>query len=165
MWSVVQTEPQRETVAVRGLVQNYFQCYLPRLQTKRGGRQWVPLFPSYVFVRQAEHWHAIPRTIAVVRLLMAGSKPATLPEHIVDMLQCKEGRDGLIRLAPSKPAVGAKVRILTGQFCGHVGLYAGMSGRERERVLLELLGRAVPVELAKQDQIEAITHKHLTVSA
>ena len=54
---------------------------------------------------------------------------------------------GYVRLpeAPSVPvrrqiAIGAKVRITAGPFGGMSGLYAGMSTRERELVLLTMLG-------------------------
>jgi transcription antitermination factor NusG len=45
-------------------------------------------------------------------------------------------------------AIGTKVRITAGPFGGMSGLYAGMSTRERERVLLHVLGGQRPVEIA-----------------
>jgi transcription antitermination factor NusG len=42
-------------------------------------------------------------------------------------------------------AIGAKVRIASGPFGGMSGLYAGQSTRERELVLLNLLGGQRPV--------------------
>jgi transcription antitermination factor NusG len=46
---------------------------------------------------------------------------------------------------------GQKVRIVSGSFAGQIGLYQGQTSRDRERVLLELLGQAVPVELPGKD--------------
>ena len=46
-----------------------------------------------------------------------------------------------------KIAIGTKVRIASGPFGGMSGLYAGMSTKDRERVLLNLLGSQRPVLL------------------
>jgi transcription antitermination factor NusG len=45
-------------------------------------------------------------------------------------------------------AIGARVMITAGPFGGMSGLYAGQSTRERELILLDLLGRQTPVTIA-----------------
>jgi hypothetical protein len=45
-------------------------------------------------------------------------------------------------------AIGAKVRITAGPFGGHLGLYQGQSTRDRERILLSMLGGQRPVLIA-----------------
>lgn len=50
---------------------------------------------------------------------------------------------------------GQRVKILRGPFEGKDGLYDGMLGHERERVLLDLLGRFARVELSR-NAIEAV---------
>ena len=60
-----------------------------------------------------------------------------------------------LQKSPNSIARGARVRVLTGSFRDRVGLYQGQSAREREIVLLTLLGRMVPVELNRIDKIEA----------
>jgi hypothetical protein len=47
-----------------------------------------------------------------------------------------------------KIAIGAKVKVTAGPFGGMTGLYAGQSTREREVVLLNLLGSQRPVAIA-----------------
>jgi hypothetical protein len=47
-----------------------------------------------------------------------------------------------------KIAIGARVRIASGPFGGMSGLYAGQSTRERELILLNLLGSQRPVAIA-----------------
>jgi transcription antitermination factor NusG len=44
-----------------------------------------------------------------------------------------------------KIAIGALVRIASGPFGGMSGLYAGMSTKDREKILLNLLGSQRPV--------------------
>jgi transcription antitermination factor NusG len=69
-------------------------------------------------------------------------------DNVVELIKAKE-RGGIVRLPdPKRLQPGARVRITKGSFEGHFGIYAGMSGKDRERVLLELLGRKVNVDLA-----------------
>ena len=79
---------------------------------------------------------------------MAGTQPARLHDSVVSELRSRE-KQGFVRL-PRPPATfrpGQRVRIVRGSFEGQFGIYDGMSGKERERVLLDLLGQAVPVVL------------------
>jgi len=156
-WAVCHTESQRERFAVKQLKRSGFEAYLPMLKLRRvpEPRCFVPLFPTYVFVRIVDRWHAASRTVGVVRLLMAGDHPACLPEDIMQEIRSREGRDGYVKLAQHTLRKGARVRIISGQFQGHIGLYDG-DAKERQRVLLDLLGRSVRVELSRNDKIEAL---------
>lgn len=156
-WAVVQTEVHHESAAALNLRKTGFETYLPQFKMKwRGDWKNYPLFPNYLFVRIKDHWHAIARGRGVVRILMAGETPARLSDEVVIQIRSREGQDGFIRLARRNPLVGTKVRVLTGQFGGHIGIYDGMTAQDRERVLLELLGRSVPVELARTDRVEIV---------
>jgi transcription elongation factor/antiterminator RfaH len=147
-WSVVQTETQRENVAAHFLQQGGFETYLPKIKAQQ---RIVPLFPAYLFVRVIDHWYDINNTIGVVQLLHAGDQPAKLKDKIVDSIKSRE-RGGIVKLPdPNRLRPGQQVRIKRGSFEGHCGIYQGMSGKQRERVLLELLGRSVPVDVATAD--------------
>jgi len=144
-WSVVQTEPLHEHVVRLLLMRERFETYAPRIKHRQ---RIALLFPSYLFVRVIERWHPIRWTPGVVQLLMTGDQPARLCEHVVTSIRARE-RDGFVRL-PKPPATfkpGQRVRIVRGSFEGQFAIYQGMSGRERERVLLDLLGQKVPVNL------------------
>jgi transcription antitermination factor NusG len=81
----------------------------------------------------------------VLKVLMTGDRPAKLADSIVDEIRGREVR-GFVKLP--KPATlerGQRVRIRQGTFAGRIALYDGMSGPQRERVLLDLLGQSVPV--------------------
>jgi transcriptional antiterminator RfaH len=146
-WSVAQTEPQREPTAVRFLGDQGFETYLPVIKAKR---RLVPLFPSYLFVRIELTWWAIGRTIGVLRVLQNGDRPAQLRDEVVMKIQAQE-KNGIVKLPAPRPRflVGDSVRVIAGSFADKIGVYDGMTGKERERVLLDLLGRKVPVELPK----------------
>ena len=147
-WSVCQTETQRKSVAAHFLGQAGFACYLPKIKAKQ---RILPLFPSYLFIQIESRWWDISNTIGVVQLLLAGDQPAKLKNSIVDMIKSRE-RGGIVRLPdPSRLRVGQQVRIKRGSFEGQIGIYEGMATKQRERVLLELLGRSVRVEFNAAD--------------
>jgi transcriptional antiterminator RfaH len=154
-WSIVQTHSQRERLAAEQLAQRGFHVYLPkiRITTKLGGRRvhsLVPLFPSYLFLRIDRVWYPVLSTVGVLRVLRnADREPARLDDEIINEIRGREVR-GIIKL-PKPVRIGDRVRIVRGSFRDHVGVYEGMSGKERERVLLDLLGRKVPVELDPED--------------
>jgi transcription antitermination factor NusG len=145
-WSVAQCEPQREPTAHQFLTQQGFDVYLPIIKGER--RRFVPLFPSYLFVRIIDQWWAVTRTIGVLRVLMNGEQPAFVADDVVSKIQ-KQEKNGVIRLPAQRPKFlrGDEIRVVDGTFFGKIGVYEGMAPHDRQRVLLELLGRKVPVEL------------------
>jgi transcriptional antiterminator RfaH len=147
-WTVAQTESQRERTASNHLARSGFEVYLPRLKKRKTVE---PLFPGYIFVRIVQHWHAINTTIGVLRVLLAGEHPARLPDDVLEEIRAREDRRGFIRLPKRTHKRGAKVRIVRGTFADHLGIYDGASRKDRERVLLAVLGRMVPVEVAPAD--------------
>lgn len=149
-WSVVQTESQRERVAAQFLRSGGYDVYLPRILVKRRA---VPLFPGYLFISIVEHWWAARWSVAVVKMLMnSEGTPARVPDNVVEKIRRQEGNDGLVRLPKAKGITrGDKMRILRGSFAGQLAIFEEMNGDERVCVLLELMGRAVPVTLGKAD--------------
>ena len=151
-WSVVRSLPKREAFAAERLEAGGFETFLPRIQTKRATQ---PLFASYFFIRIVEQWRAINSTFGVLCLVRVGDCPARCPDHEIDRLKAMIDGHGYIHLpeAPAAPArrtiaIGAKVKITAGPFGGMSGLYAGQSTRERELVLLNVLGGQRPVAIA-----------------
>ena len=140
-WVVVQTQSRCEHVVRLLLMRTGFETYMPRI--KHRGRI-TPLFPNYIFVRTVDQWYPIRWIPYVIRLIMAGEQPATLSETFLTDLRKRE-RNGFVQL-PLPFKTGQKVRVSRGTFMGHVGIYAGMTGKQRESILLELLGRTVQVE-------------------
>ena len=156
-WVVAQVEAGREHAARLLVMRLGAETYLPRIRFRRAGRvRDEPLFPGYLFTRVIAQWYPIRWTPHVIRLLMDGDQPAPLSDRVVAEIR-KHEIDGYVRL-PTAPKLspGRAVRILSGQFRGLTGVYAGQSAPDRERVLLQLLGRAVRVELARGDVVEPL---------
>jgi transcriptional antiterminator RfaH len=143
-WAVVQCKSQREHAVRLLLGRMNLECYLPRIRVRK---RITPLFPGYLFTRLGQQFYSVLWTPHVIRLLMAGLEPARLDDNVIAELRRRE-RGGLVQL-PQPPRLrrGQPVRLTRGSFAGCVGLYDGMATGDRQRVLLELLGRKVRIEL------------------
>ncbi len=127
---------------------------MPRyLKRRRHARRvdWIsaPLFPRYLFVcadLETQRWRSILSTLGVSRLVCNGDRPAFIDDRVIENLRQRENDNGFIQLEQHLQ-LGQKVRIVDGAFCESLGLYEGMTDRERVTVLLDLLGRKVRVDL------------------
>jgi transcriptional antiterminator RfaH len=152
-WAVARTEVNREGVAASFLGKSGYRTYLPRLRETRsnhGRRQVVTpcLFPCYAFVRIEAGWWDARWCIGVVNLIMGvGDEPAKVGDHIIAELKSRE-RNGYVEL-DERPGLrpGDQVKLTSGPFTGHLGLFVGMRGPERVAVLLALFGSQRPAIL------------------
>ena len=155
-WYVVQTRAHAESKACHHLERQGFPTFLPRYLKRRrhAGRVEIvpaPLFPRYLFVLvdiATQQWRSINSTIGVSRLVCNGDEPAPVPSQVVLELQARRDDKGLIPLVEGpRFNRGDKVRVLDGVFGTCVGLFEGITDKERVSILLELLGRKVRVVL------------------
>jgi transcriptional antiterminator RfaH len=159
-WGVVRSLPKREAFAAERLRMDHgFEVFLPLVQTQRASQ---PLFRGYFFCRIIDRWRSINSTFGVLCLVRVGDCPARCPDHEVDSLKAMIDVHGYIKLpeVPAAPvrrpiAIGSKVRIASGPFGGMSGLYAGMSTKDREKILLNLLGSRRPVLISSNLVIPA----------
>ena len=136
-----------EKAAAKSLKRSGFETYLPVTSVSD---RIAPLFPCYLFVRVVERWTPIATTLGVVRVLRDGDGPARLPERVLDDLRAREV-NGVVRLPSLR--IGQTVRILRGSLRGTLAVYDGMSGRDRERVLLDFLGGKVRASIRLGDAV------------
>lgn len=155
-WHVVQVHVRAESKAQAHLSRQCFETYLPRhLKRRRHARRTdtvaAPLFPSYLFVRfnpLIQRWRSIHSTIGVVRLVCNGDAPAILDQAVIDGLKSRENEQGFIQLDRQPQfAPRDKVRVCEGALYDCLGLFEGMSDRDRVVILLDILGRKVRVVL------------------
>jgi transcriptional antiterminator RfaH len=159
-WIVVQCEAQREHVVRLLLMRLGFQSYLPRIKIRK---RIKPLFPTYLFVQSNDRFYPIMWTPHVIRLLWAGDQPAKLDDNIIVELKKREV-GGFVKLPkPMRLKRGQQVKVVRGHFADRIGIYDGMSGKERERVLMDLLGRQVRLDLPAADiaplDVVAMNHR------
>ena len=144
-WAVAVTQSNREDFVQTLLARDGFESYRPKIRT--APKRTASLFPGYLMVRVVVRWYPIRWCPGVLKLLMNGDKPAKLADQIVNEIKGREVR-GFVKLP--KPATlqpGQKVIVTKGMFQGRTAIYEGMNGNQRERILLDLLGQAVPVEM------------------
>jgi transcriptional antiterminator RfaH len=152
-WSAAQLEPNRTRLALHLLDLHGYKTYCPRIRERRISRGRVveaprELFVGYCFVLIiAGRWWDARWCPGVTRIVLAGERPARVPDAVIDEIRSRE-RDGLIEL-PRPPGLrpGDRVRITAGAFCGHLALYQGQTAHARVAVLLRLLGGIQRTEL------------------
>jgi transcription antitermination factor NusG len=152
-WACARLETRREQLALHCLGLAGYQTYYPciREQRLRFGRRMETrpaLFPGYCFVLIELQWHAARWAPGTLGLIMDGMKPARVSDSVIEAIRQREVR-GLVELPKAPLRRGARVRILRGPFRGHLAIYADMRPRQRVEVLLQLLGGAHRVELAR----------------
>jgi transcription elongation factor/antiterminator RfaH len=153
-WFVVHTLPHQEKRAQIQLENQRYRTFLPkREKTIRHARKLTtvvaPFFPRYMFIildPEHDQWRPINGTLGVARLVMQGERPNPVPPGIVETLIASTGPDGLLqlRLGPQLK-VGDSVRLTQGPFAEYLGTLDRLDESGRVRVLLDMLGRQVPV--------------------
>ncbi len=152
-WYVAETCARMETQAQQHLERQGFVNFCPRFRkTRRHARRMeqvlAPVFPGYLFVRfdpQRDPWRSINGTTGVKRLIGGtGSRPRSMPAPAMQALLARCSGDvisGLFTaLVPGQP-----VRMLSGPFANLLAQVEHCDERGRVRVLLDILGGAMPV--------------------
>lgn len=151
-WYAVHTRPLSEIRAQGHLENQNFQTFLPmRRKTVRHARKMstvkAPFFPRYLFVAldlTRHRWHSVNGTFGVSRLVMRGDRPQPVPRGVVEALICSADEHGILQLG-QQLKVGAPVRLMVGPFVDHLAILDRLDDSGRVRVLLDLMGRQIPI--------------------
>jgi transcription elongation factor/antiterminator RfaH len=155
-WFLVHTQPKSEHRAELHLGAQGFRTHLPQIdKTIRHARQFrtvrAPLFPRYIFIildLGRDRWLSVRSTVGVSALFSCDGRPIPVPEGIVEAL-LDHTDEANLTLFQTGLRTGQSVRILTGQFANLVGTLERLDAAGRVRVLLEMMGTAVPVTLRR----------------
>jgi transcriptional antiterminator RfaH len=156
LWYVVQTQPNREAVARRHLANQGFHPFLPQFvktisHARKFHKSIAPLFPGYLFVRldlNRDRWHSVNGTIGVTTLIMAGDRPSPVKRGVVETLVESTALDGELRFQQPL-CIGERVRLVSGPFAEQLGVLQHFAGSGRIRVLLEIMGGGITVNLPR----------------
>jgi transcriptional antiterminator RfaH len=155
-WFVVHTHPNSETKAAAHLIRQNFDIYLPRyLKVRSHARKRelvrAPFFPRYLFINldiERDRWRAVRSTFGISDIVRNGEMPVPVPDSIISDLRAREDGNGNVRVNKIVPfKAGDRVRVLMGSFAEQVGVFDCETDDERVRVLLQLLGRTVKIQL------------------
>jgi transcriptional antiterminator RfaH len=148
-WIVARTKPRQETYAQENVIRQGYSTYLPRCIDTRTERVSV-LFPGYLFVCAYDSWSWLRNTYGILDVV-AGTAggPARVPDKEFHRLKQREDADGFVHLPLERFRPNQRVRLNWpgSAYNGMLGLYAGISGAERVRVLLNMLGAYTPTEV------------------
>jgi len=157
-WYVIHTYSRQETKVEGHLENQGLEVLLPRI-TVRSRRQdrfrllEVPLFPGYLFVHadlSTPVYYDILKNTGVVRILGLKRQCTPVPAETVFSLQKMVASN--LTLDPwSRLVKGRRVTIVEGPLAGATGvILRKKDGQRRLVVAVDLLGRAVAVDLSEE---------------
>lgn len=154
-WIVAISKPQREFYAADNLARQNVEFYFPKIvesvmlgprQARYRVERISPLFPRYIFVHITHQWRFLLSTFGMSGVIMRGEEPHFANERCIDAMQSRQDAEGIVHLPTLKELQqGDPVLVTSGTFKGHHGIYQGMSSKDRQKVLLDYLGRKTPV--------------------
>ena len=154
-WFCLRAQQKHEPLAVNCLRElEQVEVFFPRIrfiQPRRYGKVWItePLFPSYLFARF--NWRdslcRVRYAPGVRTVVHFGYGWPTVPDQVIEEIRTAVGPEEL-RVIPDEVAPGDEVQIIGELFHGlRTVVTQVMPGRKRVAVLLDFLGRQIPVEV------------------
>ena len=112
---------------------------------------WLPLCdPGF----GRDRWSSVRSTVGVASVISNDGRPFPVPAGIVETLIERSDEANLTRL-DADLVTGQSVRILSGPFAELVGTLERLDAAGRVRVLLDMMGTAVPVALHRSVLLRA----------
>ncbi len=151
-WYLVYAKPRQERLALENLCRQGYTAYLPLIGNRRRGERAEPMFPRYLFVRltaAVDNFAPIRSTFGVSRLVKFGDRYAILPDDFVTALTERADSDGVIESPAQELMSGERVVISAGALAGYEAIFSAGLGKQRIAVLLEIAGRTLRVDTAK----------------
>lgn len=155
-WYVVQTKPGNEHRVETNLSNQEIGVFLPLLETFQHSsgkmvQKIKPLFPNYLFAKLDInlHYYKVKWTRGVNKILGNGDGPISISGKVVETIKERTGKDNLVKLEEEWKE-GDQVRINSGPFKDLVGVFQKkMSDNGRVRILLNLIGVDVPIQISR----------------
>ena len=153
---MVQTKPGNEHRVETNLFNQEIEVFLPLLETFQYSngkmvQKIKPLFPNYLFAKLDInlHYYKVKWTRGVNKILGNGDGPISISGKVVETIKERTGKDNLVKLEEEWKE-GDQVRINSGPFKDLVGVFQKkMSDNGRVRILLNLIGVDVPVQISR----------------
>ncbi len=155
-WFVIQTKPAGEIRVEKNLSNQGIETFLPRYETFWSCRGRMvqsirPLFPNYLFARLDLdlHYYKVKWTRGVHKILGSGMEPLPVSDQVIEAIKSRTGAGHLVELEEEWKE-GDPVQIASGPFKDLTGIFQRkMSEKGRVRILLNLIGVDVPVQISK----------------
>ena len=154
LWYVIQTKPKKEGEAASYLLTKGLEVFNPLTEafSSRNGRidkVWKSLFPNYIFVKFDLHqsYNLVRWARGVRKVLGFGGYPSPLSDEVIEMIKKRTDANGIVRkTCHFEP--NDLIRIKSGPLRELLGIFdQWVSGGERVRILLNLIGYQPTIEL------------------
>ena len=156
-WYCVRTQPKREAIAAAQVVLlDGVDVFAPRIRFRRNtkrGKVWFEeaLFPGYIFARfdMLNNCRAVSSAVGVRGLVRFSGECAQISNAIVEALRAEQVDECLPRVVDEPVMVqGDEAQVVAGAFIGlHAVITNVLSGGERVKILMKLMGTAVEAEI------------------
>ena len=177
-WYCLRSHPKHEHIAaahLRGLV-GEIEVFCPRLRIKRRCRRgavWFveAMFPGYLFARfnPGVSMQRVKSSPGIKAVVSFGLITVTIRDEIIQELKADFNFQELHEV-PDDIRPGDQVTITTGPFHGlRANVIRLLPARDRVQLLLDLLGRTMPVEVDREYLVtektvaQLLTHQHTRV--
>ena len=164
-WALITVAPNMETSVSKVLTCLDFDHIVFRVRRRivyRGRviERILPVFPGYIFVLARNAWRAIQEIIGVLGFVRTlDGRPETVPNRVVNGLRAQSDEKGVLSWPPpayisSRFRVGDIVRVYpAGIPEGLRGVFHQLLTPERAVILLDWMGRMVPLSVDERDLI------------
>jgi len=161
-WYVLQSVQHKENQLCQCLLARGLECFYPTITVKPvdpRSSKIRPYFPGYLFVRADLEEIGLSKLQwlpGAVGLVCYGEHPAPVPDHVIYKLKAHLAANGTSFLTRPELKMGDRVRVIDGPLAGYEAIFdTTLSGHDRVRILLDILGRQVRTTLCT-DSIEKL---------
>ena len=158
-WYLIYSKPREERKALENLESQGYESFLPLISLlKEDGTSLKTqiMFPRYIFSRfNKEHsnWLTINSTLGVNKIVSFGNYLAEVPDELIQELKNRCGEEGVIKQTKKKVSYqeGDKILVKKGMLKGKNITFLSYKGKERIRVLLDIVSQHAVTELSLSD--------------
>ena len=155
-WYLVFTKPKEEEKAKKNLENQGFESFMPKISVIKKGEKISSkvelMFPRYIFTKlkkEDSNWIKINSTYGVNKVVAYGGMPAFIPESLINELKIKCGERGILEQKKifTNYNKGDRISIKDGIFKGKDAILLSFKGKDRVRVLLEIINHSSAIEM------------------
>ena len=155
-WFLIYTKPNQEYRAKENLQNQGHTVFLPMIGYENvkepSSLSLKPMFPRYLFFKPSlgsENWNSIGSTKGVSHVITFGNNFAKIPDTVMKFLMSRVDNNDIATINNKKRAFkkGEDVSIKQGVFKGMNAKFLSLNGKERVRVLLNIMNQELISEL------------------
>jgi len=155
-WFLVYTKAREEKRAKKNLENQGFKTFLPMVAYEKISQPnsitLEPMFPRYMFITinaERDHLTQIKSTRGVSHLVMFGDKLAEVPNSVVVFLKTRVDDNEIVKQKVTRQEFqkGDKLVIKTGALKGKEARFLYKTGKERVRILLEIMNELIITDM------------------